>query len=175
MTEPRFKSHTEYIVAATALFVSLSTLGVYIYQAKVMKEQQHVSVWPYVEWSTGNVADFHIRVVNKGVGPAIIRKVEMRLDGQLMASNRALLTAVLGPEWTMPSLINSSLHDRVLSPGEQITPILIGDVTAGRAFEEKLRAHRFEYRITYCSVYGDCWVSDGSSVQRLPKVELGLY
>lgn len=175
MREPRFKQHTEYLVAATALFVSLSTLGVYIYQAKVMKEQQHVSVWPYVEWGTGNVTDFHITVVNKGVGPAIIRKVEMRLDGKVMADNRELITAVLGPEWTLPSLINSSLHDRVLSPGERISPLLIGDVAAGRAFEAKLRAHTFEYRITYCSVYGDCWVTDGSTAQQQPKVDLGLF
>lgn len=38
-----------------------------------------------------------------------------------------------------------------------------------------LREHRFEYRVTYASVYGDCWVSDGARVERLPKVDLGFY
>ncbi|MBI3131125.1 MAG: hypothetical protein HYZ13_07190 [Acidobacteria bacterium] len=175
MTENRFKKHSEYLLAATALFVSLSTLGVYAYQAKVMKEQQHVSVWPYVEWSTGNLTGFRITVENKGVGPALIRSVAMSVDGKRVTNNRELLTAVLGPEWTMPGLINSSLHDRVLAAGGEITPITITDVTAGRAFEAELRKHAFQLSITYCSIYGDCWVTDGTQVKRLPKVELGLY
>ncbi len=175
MPDARSKSHIEYLVAATALFVSLSTLAVYIYQAKVMKEQQHVSVWPYLEWYSGNVSDFHVTVKNKGVGPALIRKVEMTVDGKPVRSATELVTAVRGPNWTLPGIINSSLEDRVLAPGEEISPILIPDVTAGRAFEADLRKHAFRLRVTYCSVYGDCWITDGTTVTRAPKVDLGLY
>ncbi len=175
MPEVPRKSHIEYLVAATALFVSLSTLAVYIYQAKVMKEQQHVSVWPYLEWYSGNVSDFHITVKNKGVGPALIRKVEMTLDGKPVNSASELVTAVKGPDWTLPGLINSSVADRVLAPGEEVSPILIPDVKAGRAFEAELSKHKFRLRITYCSVYGDTWITDGTRVTRAPKVELGLH
>ncbi|HJV21760.1 MAG TPA: hypothetical protein VJ570_03635 [Holophagaceae bacterium] len=175
MTESRFKQTTEFLAVGTALFVSLSTLGVYIYQAKVMKEQQHVSVWPYVEWTTGNVKDFHVTVKNKGVGPALIQKVDMTLDGKPVHTATELVSAVCGPDWSLQGLINSSLEGRVMAPGEEVSPITITDVTEGRAFEAQMRKHAFKLRITYCSIYGDCWSTDGQRVQRGPKVDLGLY
>src|SRR5690349_4779433 len=106
------RTRSEYLVAATALVVSLSTLGVYIYQAKVMREQQHISVWPCMEWNVTNAGEFHISAQNKGVGPAIVRKVELSLDGRPLKNNRELITAVLGPDWTL-SFFNSSLEGRV--------------------------------------------------------------
>jgi hypothetical protein len=170
----KLKAHSEYIVAATAVFVSLTTLAVYIYQARVMKEQQKVSVWPYVETFSSNVKDFHISAKNKGVGPALIRKVDMSVDGKRVSSNYELITAVLGQE-PPPGYINSSLEGRVMAPGEEITPFLIPDPKEGRAFEQKLAQHHFEWSITYCSVYGDCWVTSDDKVRRLPKVDLQLY
>jgi hypothetical protein len=38
------------IVAFAAILISVMTLFVYIYQARIMQEQQHASVWPYIEW-----------------------------------------------------------------------------------------------------------------------------
>ncbi len=175
MSAGNFSTRSEYIIAATALVLSLSTLGVYIYQAKVMKEQQHVSVWPYMEWYTGNVEDYHITAKNKGVGPAIIRKVEMLVDGKPVRGNQELISAVLGNDWKM-SYVNSTLEGRVLSPGEEVAMLRIPDVKEGRAFEEKLHQHKLQLNVTYCSVYGDCWITDGDDkVRRLPKVDLGLY
>ena len=167
------RTRSEYIVAATALVVSLSTLGVYIYQAKVMREQQHISVWPCMEWNITNAGEFHVSAQNKGVGPAIIRKAEMSLDGRPMKNNRELITAVLGPDWTL-GFLNSSLEGRVLIPGEEIMPFRIPDPNEAKAFDAKLRGHTLGLRITYCSVYGDCWVTDGDSTKRLPKVDLGF-
>jgi len=167
------RTRSEYIVAATALVVSLSTLGVYIYQAKVMREQQHISVWPCMEWNITNAGEFHISAQNKGVGPAIVRKVELSLDGRPLKNNRELITAVLGPDWTL-GFFNSSLEGRVLIPGEMIMPFRIPDPSEAKAFDEKLRGHTLGLRITYCSVYGDCWVTDGDSTKRLPKVDLGF-
>lgn len=167
------RTRAEYLVAATALVVSLSTLGVYIYQAKVMREQQRISVWPCMEWNVTNVGEFHISARNKGVGPAVIRKVEMSVDGRRVQDNRALIGAVLGSDWTL-DYTNSSLEGRVLLPGEEVMPFRIPDKEQARGFDAKLRGHTLGLRITYCSVYGDCWVTDGDSIKRLPKVDLGL-
>jgi hypothetical protein len=90
MEQTRRKSHLEFIVAATAFCVSVGTLGIYVYQAKVMKEQQHVSVWPYMDWNTSNVDDYRIEARNKGIGPAIIRKVDMRVGGKPVDDNAGM-------------------------------------------------------------------------------------
>jgi hypothetical protein len=170
MEASKRKSYAEYLVAGSAAFVSLTTLIVLIYQTKLMNQQQHLSAWPYLEWLSSDVTDFHLTVRNKGVGPAIVRKVEMRVDGKTVAGNVALVRAVLGPgrevDW-----INSTIAGRVLSPGEEVIPFQIADLKTGRDFEAKLRAHHFEMEISYCSVYGDCWESSGTTVKPLPRAE----
>jgi len=174
MTLKPAKAHVEYLLAGVAFFVSVTTLVVYIYQARMMREQQRVSVWPYVEFTTSNVEDYHLSVRNKGVGPAIIRKVEMRVDGKVVENNRALVTAVLGSDSKL-TYQNSSLEGRVLAPGEEITPFRIPDPKSGRDFEAKLQARAFDLHITYCSIYGDCWECDGDRVDRRPPENLKLY
>ena len=174
MTLKPAKAHVEYLLAGVAFFVSVCTLFVYIYQARMMREQQRVSVWPYLESHSSDVVDYRICVDNKGVGPAIIRKVEIVVDGKVVPDNKALITAVLGPEWKM-GYENSTLNGRVLAPGEEIVMLKIPDLKEGRAFEAKLRAHPFDLRITYCSIYGDCWENSGDLVSRRPAQNLGLF
>ena len=172
---PAPRARLEVFVAATALLVSLTTLGVYLYQARVMGQQQRVSVWPYLEWSTTNIDGYHFSVRNKGVGPALISKVVMKVDGRVIKNNRELITAVLGPDWTLHGYVNSYLERRVLSPGEEVVPFRITDPKEGRDFEAKLQQHPFEMEITYASVYGDTWVCAGSEVVRLPVKQPSLY
>ncbi len=170
-----FRAHLELTAAVSALVVSLTTLGVYLYQAKVMGEQQRVSVWPYVAVQMSNAEGFRIEARNKGVGPALIAKVEMAVDGKPVASNAALISAVLGPEWNLKGFLNTSLEGRVLSPGESYLAFHIVDPAEGRAFQEKLRSHRFELSVTYTNVYGDAWRCTGDKVVRLKERQPSLY
>jgi hypothetical protein len=157
----------EYAVAATAFFVSVCSLFIYVYQSKLMAEQQQVAVWPYVQWSTTNAESFDLQAENKGVGPALVRKVVMKYKGQVVAGNRGLVAAVLGPDRDL-NWENSALQGIVLSPGEKVTMFSIPDKLAGRAFEAKLDAGQFAMEITYCSIYGRCWTSTGFTAKRAP-------
>ncbi len=157
----------EYAVAATAFFVSICSLFIYVYQSKLMAEQQQVAVWPYVQWSTSNAESFDLQAENKGVGPALVRKVVMKYNGQTVAGNRGLVAAVLGPDSDL-KWQNSALQGNVLSPGEKITLFSIPDKATGRAFEAKLDAGKFTMEITYCSIYGRCWSSTGFTAKRAP-------
>ncbi len=169
------RTRVELLLAATAMVVSLSTLGVYLYQAKVMGEQQRTTVWPYLEWSTSNVEDFHISVRNKGVGPALVKRVVMRLDGKVVKHNHELIELTLGPQGSLKGWVNSALERRVLSPGEEVIPLRLLDRQEARAFEVQLGKRNFEMEITYASVYGDTWRCDGFDVVRLPEPQKGLY
>ena len=75
-----FSLKPEMIIALSAVFVSVATLFVYIYQARIMEGQQHASVWPHIErqYVQTSTDGFILRVVNKGVGPAIIQSAKMR-------------------------------------------------------------------------------------------------
>ncbi len=157
----------EYAVAATAFFVSVCSLFIYLYQSKLMAEQQQVAVWPYVEWSKSNLDGLEINAENKGVGPAIVRKVQMTYKGKPIAGNRALVTAVDGPESDL-KWHNSTLEGKVLSAGENVTMFKAIDPARSRAFEAKLQEGGFSMDITYCSIYGRCWTSSGFATKRAP-------
>ena len=157
----------EYAVAATAFFVSVCSLFIYIYQSKIMADQQQVAVWPRVQWSRSNVEGFQFNVENKGVGPALVRKVQMSFNGQPISGNAELVKAVMGEE---PDIAweNSTLAGRALSPGENVTLFKINDRAEGKLFNGKLREGKFAMDITYCSIYGRCWISSGFEAKRAP-------
>jgi hypothetical protein len=161
------KKFGEYAVAATAFFVSVCSLFIYVYQSKLMAEQQQVAVWPYVQWSTSNAESFDLQAENKGVGPALVRKVAMTFNGKAVAGNHALVAAVVGTESDL-KWQNSTLEGNVLSVGEKVTLFRIADKATGRAFEDKLDAGKFTLEITYCSIYGRCWTSTGFTAKRAP-------
>ena len=157
----------EYAVAGTAFFVSVCSLFIYIYQSKIMAEQQQVAVWPRVQWSRSNVQGFEFNVENKGVGPALVRKVQMSFNGMPVKGNSELVKTVMGAERAI-AWQNSTMEGRALSPGENATLFKIADDAEAKLFNDKLRAGKFAMEITYCSIYGRCWISSGFEAKRAP-------
>lgn len=159
----RIKS--EMVVAFSAIFVSIATLFVYMYQARIMQDQLHTSVWPYVEWLYNNVDnEFVISVENKGIGPAIIKDVTLKLDSTEVGSNSALFRKLLGHADF--SFVNSTVEGRVILPGEKVEMVHVFDSAAARAIDSLLlwndSKHTFKLEICYCSVYEDCWKTNGT-------------
>jgi hypothetical protein len=160
---------TEMIVATAAIAVSILTLFVYIYQARIMADQQHTSVWPYVEWTTTfyseETQEFYISVVNKGVGPALVKDTNLYLDDTLYTyhEHRDFLANLFGLErgnldslWVMSSVV----ENRVMAPGEEVKLLHVKSRRATRIPQFDFR--RYKYTICYCSIYGDCWTTDGT-------------
>jgi hypothetical protein len=166
----------EMIIALCATFVSIATLIVYIYQARVMirqaeimQSQQHVSVWPFLETlittmvSTEKPDEAYYEIENKGIGPAIVKNVTIKVDGVVMKDNNELFESMIGKTDTL-SISTTQVKNRVIAAGEKIRIFhIIGDDLVKRfaiAFQKK----KFEYIVCYCSVYDDCWTSNGSKV-----------
>ena len=75
---------TEKIVSFTAMLVSLTTVIIFIYQTNLLRQQNYISILPYlIVSSTNNEAEytFEINLENQGVGPAIIESVEIFYKG----------------------------------------------------------------------------------------------
>lgn len=160
---------SEMIVALAAIVVSIMTLSVYIFQARIMMDQQHTSVWPYVEWTMTSISEseedqeFYISVINKGVGPALVKDTKLLLDGKLYKYNdyRDFMKELLG-EGKRDSLwiLYSVVDNRVMAPGEEVKIFHVKSWQGIRIpnFDHK----RFQYTLCYCSIYGDCWTTDGT-------------
>lgn len=152
---------TEFIVALSAIVVSIMTMFVYVYQAKIMREQQHSSVWPYVEWDMEiSNEEFEVTVINKGVGPAIIRSTSLKFDGQPVAPLE-YLRKVVGNMDSMYSY-HATIDQRVLAAGEKMTMVRGAGNFQGRISSNVY--DRTSYEICFCNIYGECWTSTGFEV-----------
>jgi hypothetical protein len=162
---PKMKIRSEWIIAFSAVLVSILTLFVYIYQARIMMEQQHASAWPYLEWTLtiSPGTEFYLSVQNKGTGPAIVKNTQLMLDGKLIG-HRELVRDVLGQKMDSLWLFFSQVDNRVLAPGDEIRLFQVKNDNGVKVPKLSGISKRIQYTICYCSVYDDCWTSFGLEV-----------
>jgi hypothetical protein len=149
--------------AIIATFVGLCALCVSGYTAYVQRQQVRAVVWPILEFDSSN-APIHFTLANKGVGPAIIRHVIVRVDGQPVRNWKEALGRILGPGEHHGS--ESDMSGRVLAAGESMSVLGPFD-SAGKplTFDESnpewVKMNKDRERITveicYCSTLGECW------------------
>ncbi len=80
MSKMKFKWNSEKILSISALFISFTTLIIFVYQTNLMRKQNYTSIMPYLELSITNDNEgntFTLSLDNHGIGPAIIESVIM--------------------------------------------------------------------------------------------------
>src|SRR5207302_11326945 len=83
--------------AVIATLVGFCALCVSAYTAHVQPPQVRAAVWPILEFDSSKARDIHCSLANKGVGPATIRNVIVRVDGQPVRNWKEALERILGP------------------------------------------------------------------------------
>ena len=166
------KINTDRILSVSAIMIGLMTLVVYFIQTRLIIDQQHAGVWPCIELSgtndmrgTKNKELFNINVINKGIGPAIIKKVEIKFRKKIYNDFGDVFTIATGSR----NYINSSLEGRTMASNETINPIQIPLSMEGHKFAPLFYNHdSTQIKIYYQSVYGKCFVSSGFDAKELP-------
>src|SRR5438067_13161225 len=92
-TETRRASRYDAVIAT---FVGLCALCVSGYTAYVQRQQVRAAVWPILEFDFGN-GPIRFILANKGVGPAIIKHVIVRVDDHPVKKWAEVLEKLLGP------------------------------------------------------------------------------
>ena len=77
-TETRRASRYDAVIATFVGFLALCISG---YTAHVQRQQVRAAVWPILEFDSAN-GPIHFILANKGVGPAIIKNVIVKVDGE---------------------------------------------------------------------------------------------
>ncbi len=136
-------------------------------QARAQDDQRYASVWPHVEVSISyrddgppdggdGSANASIAIMNKGIGPAVVRTFRATLDGIPVGGPDALLQRVYGNRVQGKS--TSTIVDDVLSANEKVVLVGVdGSIDYVRGFFEAIRPRRFITSICYCSVFDQCW------------------
>lgn len=161
-------SLVDRILSVAAIISAIAAVAIAVYEAHITRAHQKASVWPYVrQYNTGVQGVYTREVENVGLGPALIRSVQVRVDGQVRTSWREVIHALTGEEesdFTYGSFGRGS----VLLPGRPYRMLVLPWDLLGRRVHREVNADRLSTRICYCSVYGDCWVDESTAPEPEP-------
>ncbi len=168
LTETRRASRYDAIIAT---LVGLCALCVSAYTAYVQRQQVRAAVWPILEFDSSNAPDIHFTLANKGVGPAIIRHVIAKVDGQPVRNWKEALEKILGPGEQLGS--ESDMSGHVFAAGESRTVFTPHDPENNPLNFDKsnplwVRMNKDRLRVSveicYCSTLAECWTLRASGL-----------
>src|ERR1700757_3026995 len=162
-----------------ATFIALLAVCVAGYTAYMQRQQVRAAVWPILEFDTSNGPDIHFTVANKGVGPAIIRHVIVRVDDQPVKNWKELLDKLLGPGEHHFS--ESDINGHVFAPNESMDVFTPRDLDMNTLTDRsnplwiqlnKDRG-RVSVEICYSSTLGECWTLRANGLMPGTTTETG--
>lgn len=183
---PQEKSNvwrSDRIVSISAIFISLLTLFTFINQNRLLQKQAALSVLPYLaissSYNNGSEPSFKLKIVNRGVGPAIIESQQIRYEGKVY--NEDFFDFLADQIPTLDSAENVSKASfefgHVLPSGEDLNLFSIYDnldmVNLVASTLERLDGSGLTYEIIYRSIYGERWmITESSDLPfELPKLK----
>ncbi len=172
--EPRHTGHrlVDFSIAGAALAVSVISLVVAVRHGQTMEEMAHANArlveansWPFIGLHLNrDDKGVEIGIRNTGVGPAKIRWVEMAYRGRPVRSMSELLSACCG--YKAGDHLDygySVVTNTVVRAGEDIAMVSLRQSPANRELFPRLAAGVADVsvRTCYCSVFDECAISDG--------------
>lgn len=158
--EHRRATSNDGFAAIIAALVGLLALCVSGYTAYIQRQQVRAQVWPYLE--TGLSPSKHeLTLVNKGVGPALLRSVQIFVDDKPQHDWDAVYAA-LGLKYQQRPPY-STISGIVVSAGERIEQVVFKDVDDFNLYVSQ--ASRVSTRVCYCSTMNECWVRDSRETE----------
>ena len=166
--ETRAVSRYETVIAT---FIALLAVCVAGYTAYMQRQQVRAAVWPILQFDSSNAPDIHFTLANKGVGPALIRNVIVKVDNQPVKNWDEAMKKLLGPGEHLFS--ESDMNGYVLAPNESITVVTLHDANNNPLVYDKsnplwVTMNKERFRVTaeicYCSTLGECWTLRGGGM-----------
>jgi hypothetical protein len=160
---PRRRISIDFLLGLSSLALSLGVLAVTVVQTSIARGQQYASVWPYLRGDIhaahdekGWLVTYTIR--NKGIGPALVKRIEFRYDDKPYPDYRSLLRGIHDARFNFREMRSTSLEaGDVLQAGEEMDLFELmpdGDVAP---FSKLTSDSRFLMHVVYADVYGNCW------------------
>lgn len=142
----------------SALLISILALVVSIFEASILRTQQKATVWPYVSLQQGFNSDgFSLVAMNKGVGPAMIKSIQVDYNGKPVSTYMELLQrAKPDNQLTYSNISTNKFNGVVMAPNESI---VLMDLPWGPDTNQILEmlGDSVKIKIQYCSVLDECW------------------
>jgi hypothetical protein len=180
---PRRRHWIEYASTFVALLVSVVSLWVAIATEKANQQMVDANYrmvaaasWPFLQMISSNNDDGTPRITlaleNAGVGPAKIQTFEVFWRGKAYGSAFQLLSECCAPNRTFIPMGTTPVQGVVLRAGDKRQFLAVDlrpdNTPVWQAFD-KVRLNELTYRVCYCSVFDECWVSEllGARAERV--------
>lgn len=154
--------NTDRLIGFTAILLSLCTLVVFFYQTNLIRKQQYMSVYPYLDigHSGLHTKDYAFSIENKGIGPAIIETVRVGSNKDLKTQDFVSYLLTEKDKNEFLDIEYSNLYGgKLISQKEIITIIKSNDTllsTSNRLYA-LLKSDSMDYEVVYSSIYGERW------------------
>ena len=158
------------IISFAAILISVMTLVVLMYQTNIMREQQRLSVLPYlsINRSGTGTANFSIVMHNNGIGPAFVESTKVRYKGKEYDMDVPNFLYKHVPEMdSIHQLYHSNIYSGMLIPAGKTLNILeidnsIKDSNKLLKLFSRLLKEGFDFELVYKSIYNERWKLTGA-------------
>jgi hypothetical protein len=158
--------HFETVGSITAIVVGVAALYVSFDQSRVMREELRASIWPALQVDgfvsrEDDLMLIGLAVHNAGVGPALVRRVTIRHEGEPVPDLETL-RSLMSPG---ADLSFQTLSGRILAADAMVRPfeLRVPDSAAADASETLARLQRdWSAEVCYCSTLNQCWIANVS-------------
>jgi hypothetical protein len=175
--EPRRTGHrlVDMAIAAAAILISLSSLGVAIHLGQVQQRLVAANSWPFLEFASYSSIDpngaqlVSVGISNDGPGPAVLKSLVVRYRGTPIRGWVELLQLCCGLERRVTKertaglgVAEESRLVGVVRAREKATLLALTRTPGTADLWQRFSAARGDltFDACYCSIVGDCWRSD---------------
>jgi hypothetical protein len=189
--ETHAESHThktghrwvDMVVAFSALFISVVSLGVAVLHGRTMENMAEANArlvaansWPFLSYgaatnTVGGVPTVSMHVTNAGVGPAKIEAAELLWKGEPYRTDPDFLKACCDLDPASAKYDSDLLPNEVLPAGQSITFLGYRESANPAVFAALQRAmlsRDLRLQVCYCSIFDECWESDLNTLSLKP-------
>lgn len=160
--------HPEMLVGISAVVIGLCALGVSMYEASLMREEQRAAVMPILELGRSyNVSSsdpsknrFALLAQNVGIGPARVLDFKVSIDGQQQPTWDAAMRALTRADERISHSM-SVINGRTIPPDKTVLIFELKDMN----FLERILKDdgRLKFEACYCSIFDECWTTNNST------------
>lgn len=154
------------LLSLAGVFTGAVALYAALNESQAVRDQTAASVWPYVQvmlndTDDGSNARFALSLENVGVGPAKMRGVELRLNGEIVRSWDEATSRLMDDTMRVGvDFGRSSVTRLVIAPGEEVVAFQTTHRGLSLAMQEAVYGGNTSFRYCYCSIFDQCWLGD---------------
>lgn len=174
-------SWVEILLSVSALVVSFASIAIALHHGQIMEKLVQANSLPYVEGGPSDATPegkqrLSVDLANRGVGPANVQSLKIKVAGRYVTSVRDLVAAVLGPQEAPRAeaslrAIKNVVRTRFISGNSSQMIFAIPRTDENAPYWDKLdeALPKASLEFCYCSVFNECWAVKDQDRQKVKQ------